>query len=188
MRSVIRGLVMLGALALVSAPMPARADGFVIPWVGTTFSQPDFGKAKNGQVTFGGAIGTLGGGGLFGFDVDFGYTPNFAGKIPGVKNSVLTTMIDFTAGPSITTSGGRGVRPYVVGGVGLIHPTFGANSENAFGWNAGGGVQALFSSRVGIRGDLRYMQTVKNSDLLSTIALRKGSFNFWRASVGIVLQ
>src|SRR5436190_717647 len=77
MRRLVRTLLVAGAMALVSAPMPARAEAFVVPWFGAAFSQgPDFRAAEN-KPSFGAALGTMGGGGIFGFDVDFGYTPRF---------------------------------------------------------------------------------------------------------------
>jgi opacity protein-like surface antigen len=188
MRRVIKGFVVLGAAAFVSAPAPARADAFVIPFIGTTFSTPDVGSAENGKVTFGGALGSVGGGGIWGFDVDFGYTPKFFGDIPGIDNNLFTVMADVSAGPSITSRGGRGVRPYVNFGIGLVHTKFGSSSDNNFGWNAGGGVTAMFSSNVGIRGEARYTRTVNNDSFSNTISLSDGGFHFWRATIGLVIQ
>jgi opacity protein-like surface antigen len=190
MRRVIKGLLVVGALAAAFAPTPARADAFIIPFIGTAFSTgpSDFiSNAKNGAVTFGAALGSGGGGGIWGFDVDFGYTNKFFGDYDG--NSLFTVMADLSAGPHITSSGGKGVRPYVNFGVGLVHPKYSDSvSENKFGWNAGGGIIGYFSSNLGIRGEVRYTHTVQNSDFVSTVTLKPGTFYFWRATVGLVIQ
>ena len=135
-----------------------------------------------------GRLGSVGGGGIWGFDVDFGYTPKFFGDIPGIDNNLLTVMADVSAGPSITSRSGRGVRPYVNFGIGLVHTKFGSSSDNNFAWNAGGGVTAMFSSNVGIRGEARYTRTVNNDSFSDTISLSDGGFHFWRATIGLVIQ
>ena len=63
--------------------------------------------------------------------------------------------------------GGHGaqIRPYAVGGVGLIRTKvqdvggfFDVESKNDFGFDVGGGVMGFFSQNVGIRGDVRYFR------------------------------
>src|SRR5262249_49690691 len=103
-------------------------------------------------------------------------------------NNVFTMMADVSVGPSITSRGGRGVRPYVNGGVGLVHWKFAATSENNFGWNAGGGIVAMFSGNLGIRGEARYTRTVNNDTFIDTLKLADGGFQFWRATIGLVIQ
>ena len=56
MKRVIKSLILAGAVAVVLAPMQARADGFVTPWVGSAFGS----NIKNGQTTFGVSAGALG--------------------------------------------------------------------------------------------------------------------------------
>ena len=193
MRSVIKGLLVVGALAAVSAPSQARADGFLIPWIGSVFSiGPDFNTTvtsiKNGQVSFGGALGSEGGG-IFGFDIDFGYTPKFFGDIPNNSNNLFTVMADVTAGPRITSRGGRGVRPHATFGVGLVHQKYSdSQSDNNFGYNVGGGITGYFSRSLGIRGDVRFFQTVNNSDFFNTITLSSGHLHYWRATIGLVIH
>ena len=190
MRRVFKGLLVFGAAALVLAPAQARADAFVIPFIGTTFSAPEVSSATNGKVLFGGALGGVGGGGIFGFDIDFGYTPSFFGSESTVlaSNSLLTTTANLIVGPSIESRGGRGVRPYATFGVGLIHDKVGDTSDNKFGWDAAGGLMAFFSGNLGIRGDVRFFHSVNNSDVASTIQLKPGSLHFWRAYVGLIIR
>src|SRR6266850_1679155 len=56
MKYVIKSLVVIGAIAFVLAPLPARADGFVTPWVGSAFGS----SFDNGRGTFGVSAGGLG--------------------------------------------------------------------------------------------------------------------------------
>src|SRR5438132_13217849 len=104
MRRLARSLVSAAAILSVCAPIPARADGFVVPWVGAAFAQdPD----ETGGLSIGASLGTLGGGGIFGFDVDFGYTPSFFGNESSIgTNSMTTLMLDVIAGPSGESRGG----------------------------------------------------------------------------------
>lgn len=189
MRRVVRSVLVAAAIGIVWAPVPARADGFVVPWFGTAFSQgPDFRSAGDRRPAVGAALGSMGGG-VLGFDIDFGYTGLFFGPESAVgSNSLATITANLIAGPSIETRGGKGVRPYVNFGVGLIRSKVAASSENNFGWNAAGGVMGFFSSRVGVRGDLRYFHTVNNTSAENTILLRPGKFHFWRAYVGLILR
>ena len=189
MQRVTERMLIAAAVLLVLSPRAVRADGFVAPWFGSTFSQgPDFRSATSGRPTFGAALGTSGGG-LFGFDIDFGYTPSFFGdESKAGKNNVVTIMGNLIAGPSIETSGGKGVKPYGTFGIGLIHSKVAVNADNNFGWDGGGGVMGFLSGSIGIRGDLRYFHTVNNSSATNTVLLKPGKFHFWRAYVGVIFR
>jgi opacity protein-like surface antigen len=83
------------------------------------------------------------------------------------------------------------VRPYVLGGVGLIRTHVSEESitdfgegGNSFGYDVGGGITGMFGSHVGIRGDLRLFRTVQDLDIFS---LTDEKLEFWRASVGLAL-
>ena len=82
-----RKVFVTGALALMVstlAPAKASADWLFTPFIGGTFG----GSAKvsgfgddlksdfNQTLTYGGSLAGLGGG-IVGFELDFGYTPNF---------------------------------------------------------------------------------------------------------------
>ena len=58
MKRVIKTLILASAAAVVLAPMQARADGFVTPWVGSAFGS----NIQNGQTTFGVSAGGMGAG------------------------------------------------------------------------------------------------------------------------------
>ena len=135
------------------------------------------------------------GAGPFGFEVDFGYSPNF------FETSVSTSGFEFTNKSNVTTLMGNlvvgsnkgGVRPYAVAGVGLLRTNvqdaaelFSVNTKNDFGLDVGGGVMGFFSNNVGLRGDVRYFRGFRgtsDSDNLSGVTL--SDFHFWRGSVGV---
>ena len=89
--------------------------------------------------------------------------------------------------------GGHGaqIRPYGVGGVGLIRTKiedvggfFDVASKNDFGFDVGGAVMGFFSQNVGIRGDARYFRSFQgSSDNVAGLGL--SNFHFWRGSVGV---
>jgi hypothetical protein len=177
---------MAAAILCVAAPRPAHADGLFVPWFGSAFSQdPD----RTGRASFGASVGSISSADLFGFEMDFGYTPSFFGNDAALGDNAMTTlMADVIVGPSFETRNRKGVRPYGVFGVGVMHPKVGAASDNKFGWNAAGGVMGFLSSHIGLRFDLRYFHSVDNTSVANTIQLKPGALHFWRASVGLVVR
>ena len=192
MKRVIKSLILAGAVATVLAPIQARADGFVTPWIGSAFGS----NIQNGQTTFGVSAGGMGAG-IIGGEADFGWSPSFFGTTSDFgNNTVMNLMGNVIVGVPVGGTRGAGVRPYVVGGVGLIRSQIDggtvarvSSSTNMFGWDAGGGVMGYFAQHVGLRGDLRYHRAM--SDLttnVSSIDLSGNKLHFWRASIGVVLR
>jgi opacity protein-like surface antigen len=192
MKRVMKSLIFCGAVAMVLAPMQARADGFVTPWVGSAFGS----NIKNGQTTFGVSAGAMGAG-IVGGEADFGWSPSFFGTQSDFgNNTVMDLMGNLILGVPIGGQHGAGVRPYVVGGVGLIRSQIDggtvarvSSSNNMFGWDAGAGVMGYFADHVGLRGDIRYMRAM--SDMTTNVAsidLNGDKLHFWRASIGVVLR
>jgi hypothetical protein len=194
MKRVIKSLILSGAVAMVLAPMQARADGFVTPWVGSAFGS----NIKNGQTTFGVSAGGMGAG-IIGGEADFGWSPSFFGTQSDFgNNTVMDLMGNLIIGVPVGGTKGAGIRPYVVGGVGLIRSQIDggaltnfapAQSTNMFGWDAGAGVMGYFAQHVGLRGDVRYLRAM--SDLTTnvrSIDINGDRLHFWRASIGVVLR
>src|SRR5206468_11961504 len=105
---------------LVWAVTPARADGFISPFVGFNFGGDSANCASltscnEKRLDWGASIGTTRG--IFGFEEDIAYAPDFFGKSPGTNKAVLNVMIKLMlvvpAGP---------VQPYALVGLGLIRP------------------------------------------------------------------
>ena len=192
MKRVIKSLIIASAAAVVLAPMQARADGFVTPWVGSAFGS----NIQNGQTTFGVSAGGMGAG-IIGGEADFGWSPSFFGtKSDFGNNTVMNLMGNVIVGVPIGGQHGAGVRPYVVGGVGLIRTqidggtvTKVSSSTNSFGWDAGAGVMGYFSNHVGLRGDVRYLRATGDFDTsLNNLSFSQDRLHFWRATVGVVFR
>jgi opacity protein-like surface antigen len=192
MSRVIKSLILSGAVAAIFAPTEARADGFVTPWVGSAFGS----NIKNGQITVGVSAGGMGAG-TIGGEADFGWSPSFFGtKSDFGNNTVMNLMGNLIVGVPVGGQHGAGVRPYVVGGVGLIRAQIDggsiakvSSSTNMFGWDAGAGIMGYFSDHVGLRGEVRYLRAT--SDLttnVSSIDLNGNRLHFWRATVGVVFR
>ena len=192
MSRVIKSLLIASATAVVLAPVPARADGFFIPWVGSAFGS----SIQNGQAAIGVSGGAMGAG-IIGGEADFGWSPSFFGtKTDFGNNTVMNLMGNVILGIPVGGQHGAGVRPYVVGGLGLVRTQIDggtvahvSSSDNMFGWDAGGGVMGYFSEHVGLRGDVRYLRAT--SDLktgVTTLDLGGNQLHFWRASVGVVFR
>jgi opacity protein-like surface antigen len=199
-----RRFVMVTALALATllSSTAAHADGFITPFVGVNFGGSTDDKFvdavnDNSKVNWGVGLGYMGGG-IIGFEEELSYTPKFfaAGVTLGQVN-VITLMSNVIIGIPIGGQAGGGIRPYVVGGVGLLRTdidrasTLFRTSKNDFGYNLGGGVMGYFADHIGIRGDVRYFRNINASEEADNpvgIAISKGNLNFLRGSVGLVLR
>jgi opacity protein-like surface antigen len=198
-----KSLITVATIVIMTAAVPrqAAADWLFTPFIGSTFG---------GSANIGGGIPTsrseferklnwgasLSGGGVVGFELDFSYSPNFF----GVTDS--SSGVDFLGDGNVTTLTGNlrlavpsgPIRPYAVAGVGLIRskvddPTqfFSKPSASDFGMDVGAGIDAFFSPAVGVRGDFRYFRSFEEDDS-TALDLSLGSFNFWRASVGVTFK
>jgi len=190
------------ALMILAAPAPARAEGFVSPWIGVNFGSNPFESLADGRdvdegsrTSYGVTAGYMGAG-IIGGEFDFGYSPSFFGDESDFgSNNVLTTMGNVIIGIPIGGTKGAGVRPYFTAGLGLIRTSYGdlldfdAVSNNDFGYNLGGGIMGYFATHFGIRGDVRYFRTFSDDVFDGDgVNLNPGSFHFWRASIGVVIK
>jgi hypothetical protein len=183
-------LFVFASMLLILVSAPARADGFIVPFVGYNFGGdsgncPSLTNCTEKRLNFGVAFGSMGA--AIGFEQDISYAKNFFGETPGVDNSVFSAMSNVLIGPGVGP-----VRPYFVIGAGLIRPhassllgsvTGTGGGKNSLGWDLGGGLTGMFG-RVGIRGDLRRFRTLQNIDLLIFTGQK---LDFWRASAGLAL-
>jgi hypothetical protein len=163
----------VAALAVAFAFGPtreARAQGFISPFIGSNFGGNvgcrGSGRAgpgiacQDGTLNVGGAVGAMWD--LLGFEEEVAYRSNFLGNAPsvGLSSSVVTFMSNAMLAPKIGS-----VRPYVLGGIGLIHARIMTGisapkdvGNDGGGWDVGGGVMGFFGERVGVRGDIRYIR------------------------------
>jgi hypothetical protein len=192
-------LLLLLSLIAGLPPATAHADWLVTPFVGLTFSgnttylvEPD-GLGK--KLTVGGSLTRIDDG-PFGFEVDFGYVSRFFERDvprPTIDRSTLTTL----TGNAILIVPRRvtreSLRPYVVGGLGLMHAGFEYVSNvfprvdsNLLAFDAGGGAIGAITERSSLRFDLRYFKSLtEDAEAVSFEATR---ISFWRATVGISIR
>src|SRR5688500_14080308 len=185
--------ITLAALGLLLLPASARADWLFTPNVGTTF-----GGAADGRehLTYGASIGWMGAG-IVGWEADFQFTPEFFEPNDtdvdffGSSN-VFTVMGNVIVGIPVGGQSGGGIRPFFIGGVGLIQQNTDSDEafdidSNEFGFNLGGGLMGFFNDNVGLRGDVRYVRSFEEADD-NLVTLGIGDFDFWRANVGVVFR
>ena len=187
----LRKYALIAALALVLAPASARADWLFTPNVGTTFG----GNANdNEHFTYGASLGWMGAG-IFGFEADFAYTPEFFKPSDDTFNfvdssNVTSVMANAIIGIPIGGQRGGGFRPFVTGGIGLLRQEVESADDlfsvdsNDWGFNLGAGAMGFATDHVGFRGDVRYIRSFQDVD----DNLDAGSFHFWRGSAGVTFR
>jgi opacity protein-like surface antigen len=193
----------LALIAFTASPASASADWLFTPFIGSTFGGSaniagggdSFKNDFERKLNWGASLAWLGSGGV-GLELDFGYSPNFFRTDPsshGINfvgdGNVTTAMANLIVGASH-----GGVRPYVSGGAGLLKSKvddvgqfFGSIDSTDFGFNAGAGLAGFFSENVGLRGDIRFFRSVRDTSN-SGIDLELGQFKFWRGTVGITFK
>ena len=191
-------VIAITLVAITLAPVPARADVLLIPFFGVNFggdSDTEISEAfDSSQYNWGASI-TFMGGGIFGFEGDFGFSPDFYGKTDVGGSNVLTATGNLIVGIPFGGQQGFGIRPYGLVGAGLLQSKsdFGTGApeidEDNLTWSAGGGVLLFFGTRAGMRFDVRYFQTFDDLEILGVpIAQSPGKIDFTRASLGFVLR
>lgn len=184
-------IAVISVCVLFVPAAPARADVVLTPFVGSLFG----GDLPDGKGTYG-ATAAFMGGGIFGAEVGFNYTPEFVPRtISQPAASQASLMGNVIVGVPIGDNDQAGhVRPYVTGGAGLFRATakkddfFDRISSNDFALNVGGGVMAFFSEHVGVRGDVRYFRTLNDDDPGSGVDFNLGQLNFWKWDVGAAFK
>jgi hypothetical protein len=184
-------------LAVLAAPAAVQAgDWMITPFGGFVFggdlsaNTDGLGRDEKHGV-YGLDLGYMGDG-AFGFEVDFGYSPDFfGGDDAAVPDNNLTSLM----GNLVLSAhfGDRG-RLYVSGGGGLLKSRVNSTddffdvSRNDFGVDAGAGVLLPVGDRLGLRGDVRYFRNVGDPEPDNEFDIDFGSFDFWRATAGLTLR
>jgi opacity protein-like surface antigen len=199
---------LLAIVVSAAAPARASADWLFTPFIGmnwgasVTFNDEfgDFDDEFEKRGTFGASVAWMGAG-IAGFELDFGYTPNFFELTEGSDdfdygdNNLTTLMGNLTLGVPIGGQTGIGLRPYASGGVGIIRSRiddpvdlFEVDSTD-WGFNAGAGITGFFSDNIGIRGDIRYFRALRDIEVEDEdLDISLGGLRFWRGSVGITFR
>ena len=185
----------LAAFALALTPGAARADWLFTPNIGAGFGGNASGSS---HLTYGASIGWMGAG-VFGWEADLAYTPEFFegddDDFDLIENSNVTSfMVNALIGVPVGGQRGGGFRPYVSGGVGLLQQQVEDSeqlfefSNNEFGINLGFGAMGFMSDHVGFRGDVRYYRALADPDEDNEFDIDFGDFDFWRGTAGVTFR
>ena len=186
---------MITALSLVLLPGTARADWLFTPNIGGGFGGDASGRE---HLTWGASIGWMGAG-IFGWEADLAYTPEFFegddDDLDLIENSNVTSfMANVLVGIPIGGQTGGGFRPYVSGGAGLLQSEVQGDDDlfevnnSEFGINLGFGAMGFMTDHVGFRGDLRYYRQLSDPEEDNEFDIDFGDFDFWRGTAGITFR
>ena len=176
----IRQVGMAVLVLVMLSPAPARAEGLLRLFLGT--SNDTSNNAGRSNTTYGLGLGALAGG-IFGFEVDVGISPDFLVGAGVEAGNLVTVMGNLVLAVPMGV-----IRPYASGGVGLLRFSVTRSNlldidSNDFGVNMGGGVEGFLTNNIGVFGDIRSFRSVEKDSALLEFSL--GSFNFWRLTAGV---
>jgi len=193
-----RAVTVVTALMLLPASN-AAADWLFTPFLGGTFA-PQIPivnleqSAGTTKVVVGGSTALLSDG-IFGIEGDFGYSPRFferSSQFLNAGSNVMTFLGNVVVALPLSVTR-ESLRPYAVGGIGLIHAAAAALvvqeldiDRNLLGYDLGGGAIGMFDPNVGVRFDLRRFQTVH--ELENQLTQQRSHLSFWRATVGVTIR
>jgi len=167
----------------------ARADGFISPFVGFSFGGdasncPSLTDCQHHRTNWGVSVGT--GHGIFGFEEDISWVPEFyAGSGPDQK-SVLT----ITSNMMLRVADGP-FRPYALLGFAFVRPhttvdAAGLDADrNVLGYDIGGGLNLFLQQHIGFHSDVRHIRTIKD---LSLGVFNTEQLEYWRGSTGVIFR
>jgi hypothetical protein len=188
------GLLVIASLA---AAVPASAEWQIKPFGGVT---------GGGSTTFidlekaaGNAKLVLGVNGswltdIVGIEADLGRTPGFFEK--GQKLVVASSVTTLTGNLVVTLPRKwteYTLRPYVVGGAGLLHvhidDALGALrvASDLPGMDVGGGATGFLSKHVGLNWDVRYFKSIGGTTTTGVSFLPE-QLSFWRGTMAVVIR
>jgi opacity protein-like surface antigen len=193
-------------ITTVAAPSKASADWLLTPFVGWNWGgtanlleSDDFDDEFEQKAMFGASLAWMGAG-VFGFEVDFGFSPNFfenttgSGDFEFADSNLTTVMGNLIIGVPIGGQHGVGFRPYAVGGVGLVKSRLGSSGDlfnvdsTDWGFNVGAGAMFFFSDNVGVRGDVRYFRSLEDVEPIDDFNIGFANFRYWRGTLGVTIR
>jgi opacity protein-like surface antigen len=201
--SAVRCRILAIFTTLLLCPAAASADWLVSPFVGLRFGADTTllfapGPPEGSRFVWG-VSGGLVTDGVFGFEGEFSYAPDFfETELHVLADSRVVTLSGnvMLALPLEATT--YGLRPYVIGGLGLMHagssplPDFGEVFEidsNFLALNLGAGAIGPVSPRSSIRFDIRYFRNMKTDEAAPVMPEAGGAqLSFWRATVGLTFR
>lgn len=188
------------ALALLALPTAASAEWQLKPFAGVTFGGDttliDLDKAAgSARRNLGVSVTWLGE--VLGLEADLGRTGGFFQRDGGL---ILASHASTATGNIVVALPAKmaqyTLRPYVVGGLGLLHVGWEDNlgvlplSEGLLAMDIGAGATGFLSENVGVNWDVRFFRTLNPDDGPSARGLSLGParLSFWRASMGLTIR
>jgi hypothetical protein len=192
-----RRILFLVFLATCCSPARAAADWLLSPFVGVRFAADStfitgFQGAERNKFTWGSSFGLLTDRG-FGFEGEFAWVPGFFENEGLTPRSRVITLMGNVLVSTPSTVARYGLRPYLVGGVGLLHARAGSErfdsvSSDLFGIDVGGGAIGPLTPRTSLRFDLRYFRNISNDEEALVIGDEGAQLSFWRAMLGLTFR
>ena len=175
------------------------ADTLFMPFIGGAFARETVFPTgvEQGEdsthVIFGGSASWLSSG-ILGVEGEFAYAPRFFERdnpLDDILDSNLMTLSGNVIAAVPLSVSEYSLRPYAIGGVGLIHSgiTYLLQTpvdDNSLGFNVGGGAIGFLTRRTGVRFELRHFRTFEREESeFGEVLPRVG---FWRFTAGVVIR
>jgi hypothetical protein len=197
-----KSYVWLVMALLVSSPAVAQADWVFTPHFGSTFGAD---VKDRPHAVFGGALAEFDED-AFGWEADVAFVPDaFAGRYGAVdfsesNSSLFSVMANALIGLPVGGQHRDRVRPYLTVGAGLLQMhvaspdggNFFKTTTHEAGWNAGAGGLVFITSRIGLRGDVRYFRSFQDQPPTWTrgidVDVAPGHFDYFRGTFGVTMR
>ena len=183
------------ATLLLCVPRTDAAEWQFKPFVGATYGgDTTFLLVPQGHThaVFGGNGTFLGE--IFGVEGDVGHTHNFfqSTDSPFVTDSGVTTLTGNVIVAMPHRLAQYTLRPYVVGGAGMMHIRLDLNSlppssSNLQAMDLGAGVTGFLTRRVGVSWDVRYFRSIDRT-IENGVSIGSEHLSFWRATMALAIR
>jgi hypothetical protein len=131
---------------------------------------------------------------ILGIEADFGHTPRFfqGTDAPHVIDSGVTTVTGNVVVAMPRRLAQYTLRPYVVGGAGLMHIRYDLEGglqtlSNLQAMDLGAGVTGFLTRRVGVSWDVRYFRSIDRTREFGQ-SIDSEHLTFWRASMALAIR
>ena len=187
------------ALSLIGSASDVAAEWHVKPFLGVAFGGNstfvDVEDAAGSPTVMLGVGGVLLGE-VVGLDIDFSHAAGFfeSGDQRLVAHSSVTTL----AGSIIVALPRRlneyGLRPYFVGGAGLIHVRIAQRlgvldvADTLPAMQLGGGATGFLTDRIGVSWELRHFRTIHRTSVGRGLSFGPERLSFWRGTLALAIR
>lgn len=185
------------SVLVACCPRAAAADWLLSPFAGVRFAAEStfitgFQGAERSKFTWGTSFGALSRRGI-GFEGEFAWVPGFFQNEALTPRSRVVTLMGNVLISTPDDVASYGLRPYLVGGIGLLYARAGSERVNfvdshVIGMDIGGGAIGPLTRRTSVRFDLRYFRNITNDDDAVVLGDDGAQLSFWRAGLGLTFR